>query len=254
MYVINSSASKRTQHYILSLAFIFLLHSIPTYSQSPTHPWYIGREVGIPVFFGNLKTQLQDQHPISLQYGLSGGYNLHRLFGFELSIDYGSSRLTARQVDYNYFLDQHGKTYSMEEIPGTVPYSQIYSLLKYIGIGLHAPFNLNHIFFPQPDSHRLTFLLSPCFFVNRYKSKIRIKYLHQSWLSPQVHWSFELGTDLLLRYKISNRIDFQVRSGIKYISSKKFDGLSTSLSHNTSYVWISGISFLYKFGKKFLLR
>lgn len=242
--------SRHTRYYLTLLTFIFLLFPTSTYSQAPTHPWYIGREFCMPIFYGNLKTQLKDQQPISLQYGLSAGYKLHRLFDLELSIDYGSSRLTARTADYNYSLDKHGETYPTVQTSGTVPYSQIYSLLKYAGVGLHAPFNLNRLFFHRPKPYRLSFLLSPGISVNRYKSKIRLKYSHQTWLSPQVHWSFDLGIDLLIRYNLSKRIDFQLRSGIKYISNKKFDGLSTPSPHNTSYAWTSGISLLYKFGKK----
>lgn len=248
---IKTLASKYIQWCIITnLITVFLLNSTTAYPKQPEHPWYIGREACMPIFFGNLRTYLQEQHPISLQYGLSGGYQLHRFFGLELSVDYGNSRLTSRPADHTYSLDKYGQTYSTPQIPGTIPYTTIYSLLKYAGLGIHIPFNLNHLFFHQSKAERLTLFLSPHCSVNRYKSKIRLKHFHQSWLSPQVHWSFDLGADLLLRYTISNRIDFQLRSGIKYISNKKFDGLSISFPHNTSYVWSSGISLLYKFGKK----
>lgn len=254
MHIFPSFTSKHILRHITSLSFILLVYATPTYSQSPTHPWYIGREVCMPIFFGNLKTQLQDQHPSSLQYGLSGGYKLYRFLDIELSLDYGNSRLTARSADYGYYLDRHGKTYSTAQIPGTVSYSQIYSQLKYAGIGIHAPLHLNHFLFQQSKHYRLTLLLSPCLAINRYKSKIRLKYSDQTWLPSQIHWSFELSTDLLLRYNLSKRIDFQLRTGIKYITNKKFDGLSAHHPHNTSYVWTSGLSLLYKFGKNKLLN
>lgn len=252
---INFLTSRRIPGYFPGLLFIFLLYSTPAYPEtSPTPPWYIGREICMPIFFGNLKTQLHHQKPASLQYGLSIGYKLHRFFRLELSVDYGNSRLTARPADREHLLDRHGKTHLETSSSGTVPYSQIYTQLKYAGAGIHIPFNLSRLFSRQSDPHRLTILLSPGISVNRYKSKLRLKYFHQNWLSPKIHWSFDLGTDLLLRYALSNRIDFQLRSGIKYISNKKFDGLSTSSPHNTSYVWTSGISLLYKFGKNLLFH
>lgn len=247
---IDTFTNRYIPYYLTSIVLMLLLFATPAYPQSPEHPWYVSREMGMPIYYGNIKTLLQEQHPSSLEYGLSCGYKLHRLFDIELSIDYGNSRLTARSGDDCYFLDRNGNTYSNTQVSGTVPYAQIYALLKYVGLGLHTPIYLNRLFFPQSKPHRLSLLFSPNLSVSRYSSKIRLKYSHQTWLPPQIHWSFEMGTDLLLRYNLSRRIDFQLSTGIKYICNKKFDGLSTSSPHNASYVWNTGLSMIYKFGKK----
>lgn len=204
--------------------------------------------IGVPFLWGDF-TSFGSGKNAGFMIGTQGSYQCSPELGLTLSLDYGYNKLSARNYAHSYLLSKDGMTYYTPQVGATELYSNLYSKVSYVNVGLHFDVNLNHFFSSKPH-WKWVLLLSPAVYAQHFAPSIYTKSNDSKFTDSSIdtQWSFGLGGGMTLRYRFNEQIDFQVQSILAWITNSEFDGISTKINARQNAIWTTTIGAVWKFG------
>ena len=194
--------------------------------------WSVGMNFGIPFLWGDMSSILSDKTHIGFSVGLQSSYRISELLSTSLSIDYASAKIGAREYTNNYLLLPNGVTHYRPEA-GAIKYSDLYSKVSSVAIGLSLDVNVNRIFFMDAKHHRFTVLVSPAIYGQLFNVDLYTESndeLFSDKTSDSNGTSLGLGGILTFKYRVCKNVELQFRNSLIWVSNNKFDGITTPLN------------------------
>ena len=206
--------------------------------------WSLGVNASTSVMWGDLKSFAYEETYMGGLFGVEAGYQFTPTIGLALSGSYGINKAGATSKNRNYVIQQNGFTYHGVNPPaGSTTYDNIYTKVESWHIGLNVDINLNNLFCGNDGkgNRKWTVIASPGVYLQYFKPILHNKADDTRFTTSTLHydWSFGLGGDAAVRYKLSKVVDLELKGGAIWVLNNKFDGVASATNR-----YINGYAFL----------
>lgn len=205
---------------------------------------------GIPFLVGNLTSFSAEKTYTGLYANVGVGFQYTPVWGFRFSAGYGKTKVGARDYAKEFLLGEDGMTYYLPMPFQTWTYKEIYSEVKFLSAGLHADVNLINLLGGSAAAHWYTVLLSPAVYVQQYKPEVKTKKRDDVLFAPGGKMCLGLGGDLTFRIRMSPVADFQIRTGMVWMTDNQFIGFDTPILARYNYSWNTSVGLVFKIPQK----
>lgn len=211
--------------------------------------WYAGLNVGIPFFWGDMLSTAADKTHVGFAVGVQGGYRISDLLAVSLSVDYAQGKLGARGYAEDYLLAPDGMTWYVPQGQTMQCYSDLYSKVSLVNVGLSLDVNINRIFGKQAAERRFTAWVSPTVYGQFFSADIYTKADDKRYSDGTTKpdgLSLGLGGALTLRYRVTRCIGLQLKNSLLWMTDNHFDGIRTPFGktkHNA--LWMPQVGILW---------
>ena len=212
-----------------------------TPSSNPSR-WNVGLNAGIPFFWGDMLSMSANKTYVGFAVGVQSGYRISDLLAVSLSVDYARGKLGARGYAEDYLLAPDGMTWYVPQQQAMQRYSDLYSKVSLVNVGLSLDVNLNRIFSDRAAEHRFTVWVSPTVYGQFFSADIYTKADDERYSDGTTKpdgLSLGLGGALSLRYRITGDIDLQLKNSVMWMTDNRFDGIRTPFGktkHNAAWI------------------
>ena len=214
----------------------------PALPQKPAMArWSIGANVGIPFFWGDMRTIAADKTYVGFSVGVQGSYRFSQLLSVSLSADYTRGKIGARGYAKDYLLTSDGMTHYTSQA-GAQAYKDLYSRVGVFSLGLSLDINANRIFYRDVTKHHFSVWVSPTIYGQAFKANVYEKSGDAKFsdgTTAPAGFSLGLGGSLSLRYKVSRTVELQFKNSLIWITDNRFDGIRTpygKTKHNAMWI------------------
>ena len=220
--------------------------------------WSVGVNVGIPYFAGDFRSLGRGNHNFGgYLFGIQGGYQFNPLFGLRLSVDYGSNKAGSQQAEDGFTLLPNGNAYYNVDFPeGAARYSDVYSKIDMLNVGLNWETNLVNLFRRGDGKCRWAVIAAPGIYLQKFSPEVNRR-SDDSRFADHINKKVNLGLggDLAVRYRVNSSLDVQLKGGMMWINNRDFDGIRSinSTRHNTAITVQAGVVWKIgngRYGKK----
>lgn len=243
--------------------------------------WYVGAGYSVPLMFGDVYSLTEPKKHFGSRFDLKLGYRFSNIFGLEFGASIGKMKASSRNFSKDFILGNDGMTYypytlvdgqeysvypdlfgfwdkNSENAHLTgVKYSDIYAKVCYMQFALQGVFNLNRMFMEVPTDKEqfLSVLVKPGIYLQKFSSQAYAK-ANDKEIAPKVKTSpsIGLGGDIALHFRLTRQLGLELSSGLVWVNNQNFDGIRTMKRSKDDYIWSSGATIIWKFGRKTELK
>lgn len=212
--------------------------------------WYGGLQGGLPFGVSTFSSFGADKTRLGWSAGAFGGYRFTSALSLELQAAFSDVSLTVRDCclkrDYWYGIDgvhYNAPVFGMD----ATAYGDLKSKVFLQRYGMQ--FNINVLgLFPRTMYSRWSVELSPALSAIGTKADIQNYKSGQSLNKGNTKWHLGAGGNLQVGYRVADRVQIGVYSGLTYLTGSRLDGMPEYL-HKCNYVWESGLRLGLAFGR-----
>lgn len=213
--------------------------------------WYGGVQGG-PLFgVSTFSSFGADKTHVGWDAGAFAGYRFTPALSLEVQTAFSKMSLTVQDccLDRNYWYGADGVRYNAPVFGMEgVAYGDLKSKVFMQRYGVQLNINLLG-FFSRTMYGRWSVDLSPALSTVGTKADIQNNKSGQTLNKENTKWHVGLGGNLQVGYRVADRVQLGVYSGLTYLTGSRLDGMPKYL-HKNNYTWGSGIRLGFVFGKK----
>lgn len=212
--------------------------------------WYGGLQGGSPFAVSTFSSFGADKTYPGWSAGAFGGYRFTPALSLELQAVFSDVSLTVQDccLKRNYWYGMDGVRYNAPVFGmDGAAYGDLKNKVSMQRYGVQ--FNANLLgFVPRTMYGRWSVELSPALSAIGTKVDIQNYKSGQYLKKGNTKWHLGVGGNLQVGYRVSDRVQIGVYSGLTYLTGSRLDGIPQYL-HKCNYVWESGLRLGFAFGK-----
>lgn len=208
--------------------------------------WYIGADAGVSFGRGTFCSFGADKTRAGYGFGLLGGYHINSFLSTEAELRYSHLGLGAYDCCQDLYLASDGNRY-YAPLAGAknFRYGDLFSSVNLYELGLHL--NIDFVRMFRPES-RWSFLVSPAVYGVASKADVKTTADENNVLGGDNEMHFGVGGDLGVGYRVSQRVNLRLYTGMTYLTGKGIDAMPP-MEHKTNYTWNTGVKVTFSLGK-----
>lgn len=207
--------------------------------------FYMDFQLGSPLFWGDLRST-GDQLRMGYGGGLSLGYAPTNWFAAEVGANYMWGRLGAAEWQLQDQIDDQGV---IRYTQGGHLLKDVYSKTQLLQFGLRLPIQPQRL---MGGNGRLQTEVAPHIYINNFSPGIYAVESNKKLIdgtSPRA-WSYSIGGDLGLIYKVTEQTSLFLRSSLSWIADERFEGVTTHPAWRENLMLYSAVGLRLNVGKK----
>jgi len=206
--------------------------------------WYAGLSGGTAFGQATFRSITENTTHWGAQFGVSGGYQLSRLFSIEALATMGWQKQTSLDCD-PFWLSTGGERTYTPVIDGEGHYySDINAKTRWMRLGVQGNFNVLSLL-TKPAS-RWSLTLSPQLSAVTTRTR-HLATGYENEFSRQ--WHLGLGGQAAVGYRVARSIALQLYGGVTCLTGGRFDNIPR-YHHRSNLIYEAGLKLSYRFGKK----
>ena len=206
--------------------------------------FYGGAQVGVPLFWGDLRSA-GDKLQLGYGGGLLAGYRMTDWLAAELDAGYMAGKLGAADWQLDDRMDASGM---IRYTAGDYALGDVYSKTRLFRVGLRAPVQLLRLFGRRG---RFQIEIAPHIYLNSFSTGIHDRQTDDELtegVSPR-SWSYTAGSDLGFSYRTGQRSRIFLRSALSWIYDDRFEGVSTHPAWRENFMLYTSVGISFDLGK-----